>query len=825
MLLPFARALSALLLGSALLALPGGCSDDGGTGGSEGEGEGAAEGEGEGAAEGEGEGAAEGEGEGAVDPCEGITCSGKGTCVLGVCDCDEGLSPVGGECLGIDRSCLRARTIEGRVGQPEASAVALFFAVDNCDGFPVADLGPGDFAVTEDGAPISVAESAATILPRSGVEVYVSLVVDVSASVTESGALSTFADGALRLVRSVAGHPGTPARFAVQLFDGSADLYTLVDYTRRTAKVEAALESLKTLEQHPSGRAIDPSTNLYGAVVSALQASAAVQVQRRDWMRGGVFTHGVVLLFTDGRDQAALVSAAGAYAAVEATTDDVISLGFGGPEAVDAEDLGKLGRSGSVVAATGEELSAALDTLAAKVRGQRDRLYLLGYCSPKRAGQHTVAVGVPSADSPDSAAASFGFDATGFSPGCTAQTFALQAGTDRLVACGERICGGLACGGPCDDREYCVRSESACVGWGELPEPSDELTWLAGVRGDVAIVALGHSDEREARLARVPLNDVEATTYYEGGAQAGVATLDGEYVYYTRRDPMGIYRAPIAGGEPERIDDGWGPIWARTQPWEMKVLRDRLYIWVTRMSGAQAPALPADENGATSGGLVSLPTAGGPATVVWAGGPDATFTNVQLLGGGADDAPLYFAHDEPIQPAPGAWETHFVVARVLPEGGLAEVYRWDSTLRYGIGYLADRGGLYHLRFIFDGPMEFSRTELARIAPEGGEPSILATWDGATVQTRGGIHDGHFYGWVRRGDVQAWEDQWVERVPVAAGGASQLIMVGRRLEGPLSDTGVVDPEANPVAAKKGLVGGCTLYADGVAWPVVGWLYVP
>ncbi|MGC3997319.1 MAG: hypothetical protein QM767_07355 [Anaeromyxobacter sp.] len=157
---------------------------------------------------------------------------------------------------------------------------------------------------------------------------------------------------------------------------------------------------------------------------------------------GGAFTTGYVVLFTDGSDTAARVSAADATSAEDDGPEQVIAVGLKSAE-YDGEALAKLAPYGVITASDSTQLAAAFTALTDRIEGQVSRSYLLGYCSPKRAGTaHEVTVEILGAD--NQASPAYEFDASAFTPGCSTASFA--------TLCDGMACGGLGCGA-CDDRQ------------------------------------------------------------------------------------------------------------------------------------------------------------------------------------------------------------------------------------------------------------------------------------------------------------------------------------------------------------------------------------
>lgn len=237
-------------------------------------------------------------------------------------------------------------------------------------------------------------------------------------------------------------------QIGLQVFAGEASLTEWQAPTLDTARLLARLEALSTY------RPADPSsTNLYGAVVSALSRQATAQATFRARNAGGAFTSGYVVLFTDGGDTSGLSTQAQAVAAVRASTSRMLAVGLAGGDAMPAV-LEVLAPGGVVTAPTTGTLTREFNALAARIAAQFRTSYLLGYCSPRRTGMHTVTVGV--AGGTTMPVATYDFSATGFGPGCSAATF-----TGACSAADQ--CGGLGCGA-CDDRtSLCNAASQQCV--------------------------------------------------------------------------------------------------------------------------------------------------------------------------------------------------------------------------------------------------------------------------------------------------------------------------------------------------------------------------
>ena len=340
-----------------------------------------------------------------------------------------------------DTTCVRGQLIEGRTTAP--SAVALWYTVDDCDGRPVTGLGADDFVVLEDDATLS-AEASVTVLPRDGRQIFVTLVLDVSGSTSES--FDELIAGATRVVERLQVDEALPVQIAIELFAGDTASRLLDAHTLATETLTSTLADLAT-----AAEGLDvAATNLNGAIVGALLRVDSARAAFESLNRGGAFTSGTVLVFTDGRDTAGRVTADAVSAAREASTTEVVAVGLDGPD-FDLAALTALVDSPVLVAPDAGALEREFEAVATRISGRAARTYLLGYCSPKRSGDHIVSVEVR--DATNETTPNFEFAADGFGPGCSATTFA--------DACDGLDCGGLGCGA-CDHRVARCAEDGLC---------------------------------------------------------------------------------------------------------------------------------------------------------------------------------------------------------------------------------------------------------------------------------------------------------------------------------------------------------------------------
>ncbi len=346
-----------------------------------------------------------------------------------------------------DRSCVRTRVLDLRPMAP--AGLGLFFAMDDCYGRPITDLVEPEIAIFEDGIMLS-SEASFDLFEQRGLQVFVTLAIDVSSST--SPILSDVIAAARALVETlddpIRGLRGR-VHVAIQAFAGEAGAGGFVEpHTLDLDRILSRLDQLAGYTPTDAG-----STNLHEAVTTGLARSAMAQAAFRERNRGGAFTTGYLVVFTDGSDTSRRVPLEGAITAIENSPDDVIGVGLRGAD-YDPAALRMLAGEHQVYDADSRVVLARdFRHVAARIAGQVQRTYLLGYCSPTRSGVHAAHVGLRAAETRLSGAAPE-FNATGFTPGCTPEMF------DPSLVCGVRDCGGFGCGA-CDDRvEACDTSAS-----------------------------------------------------------------------------------------------------------------------------------------------------------------------------------------------------------------------------------------------------------------------------------------------------------------------------------------------------------------------------
>ena len=293
---------------------------------------------------------------------------------------------------------LRLEKLDASVQKP--SNVAVYFTVDTDDGQPVPGLTAESFRIYEDGDLVSAFESKQTILnPEVAADHYTLLLVDMSGSVTESGDVPAIVEAATAFSDRV----GKYQQVAIYAFDGRKQIHRISGFSPRGTSVARGADRLGSF------RTEDPSTNLNGAVLEGLEVLDRALARADAPLR-----FGTLVVFTDGTDRAARVHRDDVAAALDATTHEVFVIGVGAE--IDDGELGAIGRSGVILTKDRAEIAGAFEQAAARIEAMSQRYYLLGYCSPARAGVHEVTI--EAVHQGKSGTLTYEFDATGFRPDC-----------------------------------------------------------------------------------------------------------------------------------------------------------------------------------------------------------------------------------------------------------------------------------------------------------------------------------------------------------------------------------------------------------------------
>jgi hypothetical protein len=282
---------------------------------------------------------------------------------------------------------LNLTMIDASVQRP--SNVAVYFTVDTAEGEPVPGLNVMAFKIYEDGQPISALESQQTILnPEVSASHFTLLLIDMSGSVTGSGDLPVIVEAAKGFSQRVEKYQ----KVSIYAFDGST-----------------SIRQIGSADQLASFSAKDPSTNLNGAIVEGLKV-----LHQQMSSSTTPLTFGTLVVFTDGTDRAGRVPREQLDDQLDKSNVDVLTIGVGAE--IDGGELRNIGRNGAIVTKDRAQIATSFEAAAARVEAMSNRYYLLGYCSPARAGKHVVRIETTANGKKGSL--EYEFDARGFGPNC-----------------------------------------------------------------------------------------------------------------------------------------------------------------------------------------------------------------------------------------------------------------------------------------------------------------------------------------------------------------------------------------------------------------------
>lgn len=279
------------------------------------------------------------------------------------------------------------------------NVIRLYFTAQDCDGIGITDKTVADFNVIEGTDDITIEESSRQLLDNFvAFDIRTMLLIDMSGSLQDSGYLPTVQSAARSFVNDLVWSQPV----AIYAFDGRAQIQLISDYTVDALALHDAIEGLSDFA------VADPSTNLNGAINQSLNQFT----QQQQASGEGIF-HGALVVFTDGKDQAARITDDEIETRLSETNHHVYTIGMGTD--IDAEQLADLGPQGTWTAAEPNELQSIFSSLADLLENKADSKYVLAYCSPKRNGIHTLQVTVQDGVGTFSAE----FDAAGFTGACT----------------------------------------------------------------------------------------------------------------------------------------------------------------------------------------------------------------------------------------------------------------------------------------------------------------------------------------------------------------------------------------------------------------------
>jgi hypothetical protein len=313
------------------------------------------------------------------------------------------LTVFGTGCVGLQLTAIKAT-------EQKPSNVAVYFKVGDATGEPLGGLTSDRFRIYEDDQLVSQYESKQTILNPEIVAVhYTLLLVDMSGGVSDSAASDPIVQAASAFTDRIE----KQQKVAVYAFDGSADLYPIAPFTDQAGSAKTGVQELANFKPK------DPSTNLNGAVVKALDELDNALGKATQPLK-----FGTLVVFAAGPDRANRIATPDMQQHIKDKPFDVLAIGLGAD--IKPDQLALIGKSGTALAADKTGIVKAFDDVGAKVEARMKSYYLLSYCSPSRAGRHQVRIEAFVKNSPNETEQAGSlrseFDATGFAPGCDPTT-------------------------------------------------------------------------------------------------------------------------------------------------------------------------------------------------------------------------------------------------------------------------------------------------------------------------------------------------------------------------------------------------------------------
>lgn len=293
------------------------------------------------------------------------------------------------------------------------SKIRLFFQIDTDFSNPAFPVDNPEFEIFENGSQISELESDARIRKEPGEFLYSSLLLlDLSGSILNNADLPRLKEAATTFIDRTMPEAGDPLygtrEMALYWFDGQANINSLANFTSNR---DTLISRIASIDVNISN---DNSTNLNGAVVQG------ISLMNERLQETGADTDmaiaGSMVIFTDGTDQAGRVSTNQALESINriGREHSLFSIGLGGE--IDPNTLSMFGRDGFELAADSLALKESFLAVADRLERMSNSYYVLEYCSPKRAGQHTLQLRAVYEDRFGSF--SMPFSAEGFSGGC-----------------------------------------------------------------------------------------------------------------------------------------------------------------------------------------------------------------------------------------------------------------------------------------------------------------------------------------------------------------------------------------------------------------------
>ena len=320
----------------------------------------------------------------------------------------------GSPCSNFDSGAFQLDIYDEFVTLP--GQVSIFLKADTKSGNPIAGLTSDDFKIYEKGRndecfnEISVFESNARVSLNSQVfGTSTMLVLDLSGSVI-NGSLLELKQAATSFIKQIMPETDNPAyKMGIWWFDGQNELHRLSDFIYQR---QSLIDIIADLNQSMTS---DPSTDLYGAVIKSTEIANDVI---NNLISDQIIATTSVVIFTDGRDQAARYAKGDAITAVNGADKNIAFYSIGLGDEIDRDALRAIGKTASIIAENKAELEAKFIEASKLVFEEANSYYLFEYCSPKRDGSGMSELVIELQYMKRTGSAFSQFDASGFEAGC-----------------------------------------------------------------------------------------------------------------------------------------------------------------------------------------------------------------------------------------------------------------------------------------------------------------------------------------------------------------------------------------------------------------------
>ncbi len=259
--------------------------------------------------------------------------------------------------------------------------LSVLVQVTDTAGNPVSGLTNDNFALFEDGQLVSPTESQQQLLPRPRVfRSFSHLLLDISGSVAQTPqGIQTEIEAATAFIDEVT--QSSENYVAISWFFGGQNIapslldnFSPLGFSNDRERLIEAVENVNLIQ------VTSTSTNLYGAIIEGLDVLDEARFQSVSSVE---FQSLTLVTFTDGTDQAGLVSREAAIERISNGPNNYNAQAIGLGQELDTQTLNAIGPNGWLLADNLGDLNNLFSQVGGNVRDVANSFYLVGYISPK----------------------------------------------------------------------------------------------------------------------------------------------------------------------------------------------------------------------------------------------------------------------------------------------------------------------------------------------------------------------------------------------------------------------------------------------------------